>query len=265
MIGANRTSLKALNHEKFNITDSPETYKKRIKPYAQGIPFADALPYLYNHLPNKISIRMRMIAPADLNLFFQNLRSLWLECGGQVWEGSELTPLQVSIQPQRSSVAEEDWFQLAKDLEYPGISKDQTVLKAYVYDKLGKRLGCRTAHVRKNPLAVLQIRYTNATKKVVRKVTPKKVVTKIIHHCSVCEKVGHIKVNCPRVKQTKKVNYVYQAEGENSEDPDVEYIVKGEDDEEEDDEEEDDEIEEEEEESQNCFSVKKKLSATGFL
>jgi hypothetical protein len=83
-IGANQTSLKALNHEKFNITDSPETYEKRIKPYAQGIPFADALPYLYDYLPNKISIRMRMIAPVDLNLLFQNLRSLWLECGEQV-------------------------------------------------------------------------------------------------------------------------------------------------------------------------------------
>ena len=73
MIGANQTSLKALNHEKFDTRDSPETYEKRIKPYAQGIPFADALPYLYEHLPNKLSVRMRMIAPADLNAYFQNL------------------------------------------------------------------------------------------------------------------------------------------------------------------------------------------------
>ncbi|CAI2181671.1 19485_t:CDS:2, partial [Funneliformis geosporum] len=32
---ANQTLLKVLNHEKFNISDSLETYKKRIKPYMQ--------------------------------------------------------------------------------------------------------------------------------------------------------------------------------------------------------------------------------------
>ncbi|RGB31552.1 hypothetical protein C1646_670820 [Rhizophagus diaphanus] len=104
MIGANRTSLKALNHEKFTIADLPETYEKRIKPYAQGIIFADALPYLYDHLPNKLSVRMRMIAPADLNAFFQNLRTLWLECAGQVWKESEKPSIQ-QISPSSQALA----------------------------------------------------------------------------------------------------------------------------------------------------------------
>src|SRR5436305_9820230 len=208
MIGANRTSLKALNHEKFNITDSPETYEKRIKPYAQGIPFADALPYLYEHLPNKLSVRMRMIASADLNAYFQNLRTLWLECGGQVWEESEKPPIQqipgpygtpspsqaLAIQPQKDDFK----VRLAKDLSYAGIVTDDATLEKFIYEELQKRLGAKTAHIRKSPFAP---RSAYATKKVVRKVTPK-TSSKLVRHCSSCEKTGHKKVNCLRVKQT---------------------------------------------------------------
>ncbi|CAI2187586.1 6365_t:CDS:2 [Funneliformis geosporum] len=35
--GANQTSLKTLNHKKFNISDLPETYEKRIKPCASRL------------------------------------------------------------------------------------------------------------------------------------------------------------------------------------------------------------------------------------
>src|SRR6266498_758283 len=223
MIGANQISLKALNHEKFNTTDSPETYEKRIKPYAQGIPFANALPYLYDHLPNKLSVRMRMIAPADLNAYFQNLRALWLECGGQIWEGSENVPATqiLAIQPQRSE-ADEDWLQLAKDLAYTGILKEHSVLKAFVYEELQKRLGSKTAHMRKSPFTPKSA-YT--TKKVVRKVMPK-TSSKLVWHCSACRKAGHTKINCPRLKWTKKVNYVYQDDIEDSEDLKEEYILE---------------------------------------
>src|SRR5436305_5579274 len=185
MIGANRTSLKALNHEKFNITDSPETYEKRIKPYAQGIPFADALPYLYEHLPNKLSVRMRMIAPADLNAYFQNLRTLWLECGGQVWEESEKPSIQqipssqaLAIQPQKESLEEglkaiAFMKRLAGDLQYAGLSSDVDTLDHFIYGDLEKRVGRKTAHVRRSPFSELQVRNTNATKKAVRKVVQK--------------------------------------------------------------------------------------------
>jgi hypothetical protein len=145
-------------------------------------------------------------------------------------------------------------------LEYSGILKDQTILKAYVYDKLSKRLGCRTAYVRKNLLVESQVGNTYTTKKVVKRVMPKKTITKIICHCLACGKAGYTKVNCPGVKRTKKVNHMYQDEEEISENSDVEYIVEEEDDEEEDDEIEDDD---DDEESQNCFSVKKSCSQPG--
>src|SRR6266480_5766293 len=229
MIGANRISLKALNHEKFDTRDSPENYEKRIKPYAQGIPFADALPYLYEHLPNKLSVRMRMIVPADLNAYFQNLRTLWLECGGQVWEESEKPPIQqipgpsqtLAIQPQKDDFK----VRLARDLQYSGISSDDVALEQFIYDELDRRLGGKSAHIRKSPFTP---RSAYATKKVVRKVAPKKTI-KVIRHCSVCGKTGHTKTRCPRIKRTKKVNYVIQDEADDPEDLEEEYIVEEED------------------------------------
>ena len=80
-----------------------------------------------------------------------------------------------------------------------------------------------------------------ATKKVVRKVAPKKTI-KVIRRCSVCGKTGHTKTRCSRVKHTKKVNYVIQDDSEDPEDLEEEYIVEEEDSSEE------EEIEEEEEE-----------------
>ena len=62
-----------------------------------------------------------------------------------------------------------------------------------------------TTHVKKNPFVSRSI---NATKKVIKKVVSK-ASAKVIRHCSACEKAGHTKVNCPKLKQTKKVNYVY--------------------------------------------------------
>src|SRR6266480_4418197 len=229
MIGANRISLKALNHEKFDTRDSPENYEKRIKPYAQGIPFADALPYLYEHLPNKLSVRMRMIAPADLNAYFQNLRTLWLECGGQVWEESEKQPIQqipgpsqtLTIQPQKDDFK----VRLARDLQYSGISSDDAALEQFIYDELDRRLGGKSAHIRKSSFAP---KSAYATKKVVRKVVPKKTI-KVICHCSVCGKTGHTKTRCSRVKRTKKVNYVIQDDSKDPEDLEEEYIVEEED------------------------------------
>ena len=56
-----------------------------------------------------------------------------------------------------------------------------------------------------------------------------KTTSKIIRHCSACGKAGHTKVNCPRIKRTKKVNYVYQDDVEDPEDLGEEYIVEEED------------------------------------
>ena len=99
---------------------------------------------------------------------------------------------------------------------------DDATLEKFIYDELKRRLGGTTAYARKSPFAFKSI---NATKKVVRKVVPK-TNSKIIRHYSACEKANHTKVNCPRIKRTKKVNYIYQDEVEDPEDSKEEIIVE---------------------------------------
>ena len=145
---------------------------------------------------------------------------------------------------------------------------DDATLEKFIYDELKRRLGGTTAHVRKSPFAPRSI---NATKKVVRKVVPK-TTSKIIRHCSACGKAGHTKVNCPRIKRTKKVNYVYQDEEEDPEDVE-EYILEEEEDPEEEENEEDDEYVEyvDDDESalndsgRNCYATKKKWCEVEYL
>src|SRR5271154_5192799 len=156
----------------------------------------------------------------------------------------------------------DNWLVLAKDLGYSGTSKDPTALKEYVYDNLTNRLGYKAAYIRKSPFTEPQVRKTYATKKVVRKVVPK-VPAKVTQHCSACGKVGHTKVSCPRVKQTKKVNFAYQTVVEDPEDSEEEYIVEEEEVAEEEEEDPDAEIEDDDEESQNCYAVKKSGTKQG--
>ncbi len=84
MIGTNRAILKALMNESFHLTDTSESYEKRIKLFVQGMIFADVLPYLYDHIPINMQLRIRITNPVDLNAFFTELRNIWLETRGQV-------------------------------------------------------------------------------------------------------------------------------------------------------------------------------------
>src|SRR5215475_714727 len=59
MVGTNRDALRALMNEKFTPMDTADTYEKRIKPYVHGIPYAEVLPYLYEHMPQYMEMRLR--------------------------------------------------------------------------------------------------------------------------------------------------------------------------------------------------------------
>src|SRR5207253_3092725 len=135
-------------------------------------------------------------------------------------------------------------IRLAKDLHYSGLATDDETLEKFIYEDLGRRLGGTTAHVRKSPFDSPEPRRAYAvTKKATRKVVPKASSKQVIRHCSVCGKAGHTKVNCPRIKRTKKINYVYNDEVEEPEDPEEyieEYIVEEEDEDEEEEIEDDD-------------------------
>ena len=82
MVGSNRDALRALMTERFSAIDTADTYEKRIKPYTQGIPYADLSPYLLDHMPQEMGMRLRIANPANLDAFFGELRKVWLECRG---------------------------------------------------------------------------------------------------------------------------------------------------------------------------------------
>ncbi|GBB93332.1 hypothetical protein RclHR1_02150019 [Rhizophagus clarus] len=218
MVGTNQDALRSLMNEKFTAMDMADTYEKRVKPYVQGIPYADAIEYLYGHMPQYMKMRLRQANPANLDAFFTDLRRIWLK--NSLNEGFKAITFMK---------------QLAGDLQYTGLTTDVDTLDHFIYGDLEKRFGRKATHVRRSPFSELQVRNTNATKKAVRK-------------------AGHIKLNCPKadspgVKRTKKVNYVYQ-DGvevpENSEEEYIEeYIVEEEDEAEE---EEIEEVEDDEEE-----------------
>ncbi|GES94489.1 hypothetical protein GLOIN_2v1772633 [Rhizophagus clarus] len=73
MVGTNQDAMRALMTERFSTMDTADTYEKRIKPYAQGLVYADILPYLYTHMPQYIEIRLRQANPLNLGAFFTDL------------------------------------------------------------------------------------------------------------------------------------------------------------------------------------------------
>ena len=180
-IGTAQASMKALMHEKFHTIDTPETYEKRIRPYVDAMPYADALPILCSHLPENLELRIKISNPADLNAFFTELNNKWLEGGGPSMTAQAIQQIPgpsqtLAIQPQKDDFK----VRLARDLQYSGISSDDAALEQFIYDELDRRLGGKSAHIRKSPFAP---KSAYATKKVVRKVVPKKTI-KVIRHCS---------------------------------------------------------------------------------
>src|SRR4051794_3728331 len=109
--------------------DTADTYEKRIKPYTLGIPYADVLPYLYEHMPHYMEMRLRQANPANLDAFFSDLRRIWLESRGRNIEQKSSPSQALTIQPQKDLLTEgakalEFTKQLAKDLDYTGIATD---------------------------------------------------------------------------------------------------------------------------------------------
>ena len=72
--------------ERFSTMDTSDTYEKRIKPFVQGIPYAEVLPYLYEHMPQYMEMRLRQANSGNLDAFFTDLRRIWLESRGRIAE-----------------------------------------------------------------------------------------------------------------------------------------------------------------------------------
>ena len=63
------------------LTDSPDTYEKRICLLLSGMlnNNATALSFLKNHLSGDFYIWMKIANPANINAYFTELKNLWLE------------------------------------------------------------------------------------------------------------------------------------------------------------------------------------------
>jgi hypothetical protein len=65
--------MKVLMSNKFLSIDTPETYEKQIRPRVDALPFTDALPILYSHLPKNLELQIKIGNLVDLNAFFTQL------------------------------------------------------------------------------------------------------------------------------------------------------------------------------------------------
>src|SRR4051812_15643535 len=99
---------------------------------------------------------MRGVGPLTITAFFTNLKDMWLERNPYV---STQLPIELSKAPigqlvlsTPASQKDDDFkVRLARDLAYNGIAMDDETLENFIYEELQKRLGARTAHIRKSP------------------------------------------------------------------------------------------------------------------
>ncbi|GET64974.1 hypothetical protein GLOIN_2v1885507 [Rhizophagus irregularis DAOM 181602=DAOM 197198] len=227
MVGTNQGAIIALMNESFSPINTPDTYAKRIRSLAQRQVYAEILPYLYNHLPDVLEIRVRIAAPADLDAFFNELRNKWYESEGRK------NPTTIVEQPQNRTALEK-LADIAVRLGYTGDITNPVTIHTFIESDLTRKLGGQTQHLRRDHFRTGQVKKVTKT----TKSSPKR-------HCSNCGRTGHSKNKYPRSKRTKKVNNTHIVDYEESESD------------EETDEETEEELTEEEEkedEPQNCFS-----------
>src|SRR3954453_6992154 len=177
-VSSRQSALQRLTQERFLLTDSPDTYEKRIRPLLLGVADGDAqtVGFLKNHLSGDLYTWMRAVNPAGINAFFTNLKDMWLEHapnlnGGQNYQNnssaeieklnSQIASLQAQLaQPaqvhSQSNEALDKLYVLAERLGMPsGTPKDSMFLDKYITDELIKRLGVIETH-----LAELSVRGT---------------------------------------------------------------------------------------------------------
>src|SRR5436190_1050663 len=153
-IGTQQSAIQRLSQERFLPTDSPDTYEKRMRPLLLGVPNNDAtaIAFLKNHLSGDFYTWMKIANPANIDAYFTELKNLWLERNPIV---STQLPIIPQLELLTTPIPKKDDFKsrLARDLSYAGIVTDDETLEKFIYEELQKRLGAKTAHVRKSPFA----------------------------------------------------------------------------------------------------------------
>ncbi|CAG8601901.1 1569_t:CDS:2 [Ambispora gerdemannii] len=177
---------------------------------------------------------MENTAPADIDMFFTNLKNIWLKRQPSTFTyngnrnlsiiTTNSSPIPYQLQPQENkNRAMEHLESIAMRLGYSdNASQNSDALENFIEDELYARLGHANYYVKKEPFG--QNNNTKSAKKVYTTKKPTKVI-KVIYKCSNCRKIGHRKNKCPSpIRKCKKVNYIIQSEPENS-DQENEFIV----------------------------------------
>ncbi|GET65752.1 hypothetical protein GLOIN_2v1885507 [Rhizophagus irregularis DAOM 181602=DAOM 197198] len=132
MVGTNQGAIIALMNESFSPIDTPDTYAKRIRSLAQGQVYAEILPYLYNHLPDALEMRIRIAAPADLDAFFNELQK---------------------------------FADIAVRLGYTGDITNPVAIHTFIESDLTRKLGGQTQHLRRDHFGTGQVKKVTKTTK----------------------------------------------------------------------------------------------------
>ncbi|GET64972.1 hypothetical protein GLOIN_2v1885507 [Rhizophagus irregularis DAOM 181602=DAOM 197198] len=132
MVGTNQGAIIALMNESFSPINTPDTYAKRIRSLAQRQVYAEILPYLYNHLPDVLEIRVRIAAPADLDAFFNELQKL---------------------------------ADIAVRLGYTGDITNPVTIHTFIESDLTRKLGGQTQHLRRDHFRTGQVKKVTKTTK----------------------------------------------------------------------------------------------------
>src|SRR5277367_1776330 len=122
------------------------------------MPFADALPILYSHLPENLELRIKISNPVDLNGFFTQLNDKWLEAGGPT------VATQAMQQFSQRNEALEKFADIAQRLGYTGNMFDPIAIHSFIENGLRQTKHVRKTYVSKalpkkllaNPLVIAQ-------------------------------------------------------------------------------------------------------------
>ncbi|GET62061.1 hypothetical protein GLOIN_2v1772633 [Rhizophagus irregularis DAOM 181602=DAOM 197198] len=97
-----------------------------------GQVYAEILPYLYNHLPDALEMRIRIAAPADLDAFFNELQKL---------------------------------ADIAVRLGYTGDITNPVAIHTFIESDLTRKLGGQTQHLRRDHFGTGQVKKVTKTTK----------------------------------------------------------------------------------------------------
>ncbi|CAJ0904710.1 15738_t:CDS:2 [Entrophospora sp. SA101] len=177
------------------------------------------IPALYTHLPPDLRSTVKMYMSirggnTTIDNFFADLKKCWIE--RQAGNNSIQPTL---INQQQTNNALDILANLAQRLGYSGDLTDYNQMQKYIENDLYRNYGRQIHNMKNEPFEPQRKIYATkqpASRKVI-------ITNKNSRQCSICKKVGHTKINCPKLKRVRRVNNISQYEN-NENDENEEYI-----------------------------------------